>query len=75
VNAQNYIDHYDKEINQRKLALLRALSAWWITTTNNPKDMLQKSKKSAREKVKVQLAAMRAYLDELEQEIDKEITS
>jgi hypothetical protein len=70
MNTTSYIDHYEKQLNERKLALVRTLAAWWIASTKG------KDENAMRERVKGQINQFRAYLDDLEQELDKaEVTS
>ena len=66
----NYIDTYEKQLNERKFALLRALAGWWIATSSG------KGEEEARGKVLAQIEAMRKYLDGLEAIMQRaEITS
>ena len=53
----SYIDTYEKQLNERKFALLRTLAAWWIATSKG------KGEEEARGKVLAQIEAMRTYLD------------
>jgi hypothetical protein len=70
MNGTQYIDSYDKQLNERKLAILRALGLWWTASTKGQEET------KARENVSIQIQGMRDYLDELEADLLKaEVTS
>jgi glucose-6-phosphate isomerase len=64
MSGTSYINAYEKQLNERKLALLRTLAGWWLATSKG------KGEYEALLKVRTQIREMREYLNQLEYDVN-----